>query len=130
MDPTTVESLKEALTPLMEKLGQGGEAAWEIAVRQQQVEAIRGLVWPIPLAVALFASWRFYRWAKDWNGAGEYDYNKQEGHSIVLVIGTVTLGCAVVALATGTATEGTAAIGRLINPEWYALRSLLDLVTP
>lgn len=40
MNPETVNAIKDALTPVAEKIGQGAEYAWEVVVMGQFAEGV------------------------------------------------------------------------------------------
>ena len=126
MSPETVESIKEALTPLMEKLGQGGDAAWAMAVRQQYVVAGQAVVlWILLLAMGGVWWRRIEPPMQKWVDAGSSYSDRDMARTVARIVFAAVFFFLGVASVVSTV-QG---VSRLINPEWYALQSLLNLVT-
>lgn len=113
MTPETIESIKEALIPVAEKIGETAEWGWGVVLKQMYVEATLGLFWAIiGLVLALVA----YKVAK-----GQDDFEDNFLSYLFSVLG-ILMG--VIAFVVGF----TIAITHFINPEFYAIQFFLGLV--
>lgn len=123
MNPETVIAIKEALTPIAEKIGQGAEFGWEVVVRQQFVEAITMFVALGIGLVFLFVG----IWAACSLTSRDWDSPVITKKSFIALAG---LGIGFfMSLISFIGVFAGSAIGRLINPEYYALQFFISLGT-
>ena len=121
----TVERLIPLFEKVAAKIGDGAAFSWTVLVRQQYVDAIMYGVWAVitlVLAAALL-----------WVGRPREHVRIRTSDDVLLVkdadcwiasrlcyigalFGALSIACAV------------AAVGRLVNPEFYAIRFLMGLV--
>jgi len=118
MNQDIINQIKELLTPVASKMGESAEFGWEVVVRQQYVGAIivfsTILLSVITGIIALVLSKKVKDWDTDMPTVRQI---------LVLLIGFVS----VVGIIYGFAFCGEA-IGKLINPEYYALEFFINLV--
>jgi hypothetical protein len=123
MTPETIKQIQEALTPLAQKLGQGAEKVFELAIKQNYVYAAQGAVFIVFTAVSSLVYYKFCKWGRKKKGSYTNFYH-HDWAPIIGWLGAVILAfCVVISIAT---IGGI--IGRLINPEWYAIRDLINTV--
>lgn len=127
MNADTIKAASEALKPLLDKLGELGAHGWEIAVRQQYVYAISDALLLAFFVCATIALGRiFFLRSNRFDPKRQWEdayWETAEGMIVVLSLGVVAVTAIVILCAVG----GSIA-GRFLNPEWYALQSLLALV--
>ena len=128
MNPDTIKAATEALKPLLDKLGELGAHGWELAVRQQYVYAITNtllLVLAVCVCAALgsFLRKRIAAWEKP--NYCIWDHYCQTGEGMLLTIAFCVL---LVATVVGIFVGLGPIVGRFVNPEWYAIQSLVGLV--
>lgn len=128
------EDLARILDDLGQRLGPTGEYVFALAVRQVVIDASITLAWGIPtiLAVTAVVVWaaRFtrqrYAAAKAIEKPGGYSYERVDLMNYVMpwlmfgFIGSIVLGTAGLAV--------THQLGRLLNPEYAAIRDILGAV--
>lgn len=135
MNPDTVKSIQEALTPIAEKIGEGAAHLYEIYVRQIVIEswvhiAVASLL--LLLVIGALVSLPFvYRSGKATvdrlNKKGDYHRDRDvsdtwQGAYLVIV----PIVCVITA---GFATAGLSrSVIALNNPEYYAIERLVDQV--
>lgn len=116
-----IGELQKALTPVVTKLGQGGEFVYETYYKQQIVYGVLNMIEGILGLGILFATYKFYIYA--------FKKNKEEGSysgwdlsgSLIGIFGSL-LGITLILICFPEA------IGRLINPDYYLLQELLSIV--
>ena len=112
----TVKALKEALTPLAEKLGTTAEATWPIVIAQQKVDAITESIFAFFTLIGTSVAFRWMLWAAERNM--QEDMNVQ-----AIVAGALTLfGSIAIVMCITTIVE------KILNPEFQALDYFLSLV--
>lgn len=116
-----IEQLKPLFVDIADKIGQGAEFGWEVVIKQQYVEAITTLIFLGLGLVFILISWYFLV-KTDWDG---YENNQAKTGVPCLIFGIVggfmTLFSFLYLLSEGT-------IGKLLNPEYYALEFFINLV--
>ena len=122
-----VKELKTLLEPLAAKMGQAGEYVFELAIRQNYVNAIHSIIFIIGVIIAGILYRKFFKYANtilEEEQIRRWSTRNGEWMPPVLVLLGLGLGLlGVVALA-----EVGTVIGRLINPEWYAINDLINMV--
>jgi hypothetical protein len=113
-----IDGLGEGITKLSETMGVALPHLWEVLVRQQYVEGIIILLLWIP---TLFAAIGIYKLLKI-GTSDDFDYAEALltfvfSALVFLVIFSVIL----VGLS-------TSAIGKLMNPEYYAIKAVVEMV--
>lgn len=141
------EKIIEALTPLAEKIGEGAEALYGIYVRQMVAEGAVGLVVVLVLTgLWVFATKKWFKYAKEVRkenekrkeelrkieekeGYGAYHANRINTDSgfefetgAVLLVGWGLL----LTIGMGVAIDSAL---KLINPHYYAIQRILEVVT-
>ena len=107
-----VEQVKPIFDSVAEKIGQGAEFGWEVVVKQQYIEGGIGLFFSVIGLVALVLSYKVTKSAS------------KEGNSDNFVGGVIIAMCGLTAFLVG----GFYAVTRLINPEFYAIEFLINLI--
>jgi len=116
----TPDQIAAILNDLGTRLGPAGQQAFALAVREQYIEGIIGLLLVIPGVICLWAC----RWTVGWmrRDKGSYSNDREPvAAGAVLLFGGIALG-----------TFGNAvlfAIPQLLNPEWHAITSILSSIT-
>lgn len=123
MDSNTVNAVKDAITPLVNKLGEWGVAGFELATRQVYAEAIQSVVmaviWGILAAVAV----KVFRKGMKILDEGTWE-QEEGGFALSLIGGLAALTCGGFSLG-----ELYYSIPKFINPQWYAIEKLAGLLT-
>lgn len=119
----TPDQLEQFLTDLATKLGPAGQHVYELAVRQQLINGILGtFVWGATFVVCLVILWRCHH---AYVGMSQEDKAHDPGMMAVvfsffsLLFGTIAL----IAWA-------LLVLPLLLNPEWYAIQSLIATAKP
>jgi len=120
---TVGEKIELVIKTLAEKIGVGAEHFWPVFVKQQYVEGVSSIItWIIPIIVGSIISYIFYKFhviEKEKNkGYYEDGYAFSCGFSIV-----VTLMILIIALF-----RISYAIPKIFNPEYSALRDIIEMV--
>lgn len=124
MNKETIEAIQVALAPVAEKIGQGAAFGWEVVVRQQYVEGIIGLIafgfFSLLLVIAL-VMFGFIPWNKT-----DPEMTPKDWIYIVssFVLGLVSVFGFLFSLINLFAGD---VLGKLINPEYYALQFFITL---
>ena len=119
----TPEQIQDLLDRLFEIGGAVASNGWRIAMRQVYVEMVTNAVWFfVVLGVVVVLAIATKKVAKEYQQDRENrrDYPDSEWKLVVLGVG---LSIAIV-----LPFLLNAVVVRLINPEWYAVRLLLDIV--
>ena len=117
----------DKLTPLLEKvsvkMGEGGQFAWHVVMKQMYVEAVIGLIQFISGLVIAFAIYKITKFLmKKRQEADTYD---KEGYEIaVCIIGLIGGVASVLLISFGIYN----AVTHFINPEFYAIEFFINLV--
>lgn len=117
----TIDAIKEALTPIADKIGQGAEFGWEVVVRQQYIEGITGVI----LSIFLFVLIVIVGLVLTKIGLKEMKKNNYSGWDIVVVaywlFGGGFGGLFVI-------TWFYNSMLQLLNPSYYALQFFIGMV--
>lgn len=122
MNTDTVKAVQDALAPVAQKLGEGAAHLYEIYVRQMFIEGVTGLVsiavfTLFTVGFGFFVKWLWTRYNK--SNHKSYDTPVLEG------VATIALGILVV-ICLVCLTDGVSnCLGKLVNPEYYAVERLL-----
>lgn len=109
--------IKQELTPLAEKIGQGAEWTFEIFVKQAYVSAFTDCLFIVPGIILFYFSHWFYKKEKaDW----KHSYNSGLGYTL----GTVCLILGLVAVLVPLA----GLIQVLVNPEYAAIKIIITTI--
>lgn len=122
MNPETINAIKEALTPIAEKIGQGAEFGWEVVLRQQIVEAWLGVFAVVLSVVCAIALIKFQLYAeRKKEKSGSYGPSDWELLQIITGIsGAMIFPIVIIA-------GGYQAITHFLNPAYYALEFFIQL---
>jgi hypothetical protein len=110
-------TIKEAIAAISEKLGVATSHVYEVLVRQQFVEGVVGVLAPVSCIIFALIAWNL----GDSEGKS---YKYELGAPISQIIFGVIAG--VMLLLTVLTVPGT--IGKLLNPEYYALKDITEQV--
>lgn len=113
-----IEQLKPVFAPLAEKIGQGAEFGWKVILKQQYVEAFQAFLFGAVVVVLWLAYQKWWKYTQALTDEGERNVARFIPFALLCALTLVAL------LVVGSG------IGHLINPEFYAIRFLLDLVKP
>jgi hypothetical protein len=115
----TINQLKEIFYPLAEKIGEGAEFGWHVIIRQQYVKSVGWLLASFVAYLAVITGLYICRLFKKWHVGIEHsdDYSLYALPILLIGIGLI--------LGTLFLYEGVA---RLINPEYYAIEFLINLI--
>lgn len=127
MNADTIKAVKDALTPLANKIGEGASHLYEVYTRQMVAEAIAALIAMgigtiVTITLIGFAV-RLYRGFKKEKAADPGRYTQPSE------VGAVVLGAAagilsmVMLIGVGSTLPST--ITKLINPEYHAIERLI-----
>ena len=113
MNQNIIEQLKEVFTPIALKIGEGAEFGWEVALRQQYIQAIVMTVWSIGALIALIFAWKWGKKILDdhWDEVAWFPL------SLWVIVWIFVFGIGI---------ETT--ITHLLNPEFYAIEFFISLV--
>lgn len=64
MNPETINAIKEALVPVAEEIGQGGQYVWEVLVKGQFAEGVADLCIASVLSILIYIAAK--KMADDW----------------------------------------------------------------
>jgi len=118
------QKIVEIIDKLAEKLGVASEAIWSVLVKQAFVEGITSIFWAIIMYLSAFVFYIFVRnLFKEYSEAQKNNPNEDyEGYVIAVIIsGAMEIICLLVGLI-----QTVDAIHCLINPEYWALREILN----
>jgi hypothetical protein len=121
MDPEIINKLQEVFAPVAAKIGEGAAYGWEIVVRQQFVEGIIALLLFLA-AVLLVGTAVTLALIIDWDN----DTNSKESVKAVFMVISGICGFFVSFMSLLELFVG-GGIGKLINPEYYALEFFITL---
>ena len=129
MDNTTVkllEMLQQAFDSLSTQMGVAVPKVWEILLRQQVIVAVQDLVGVFTYLCVLFAFYRFFfvRFCDQCE-----DYGDQEP-TLSAIFVWIIFGAGLIVLIPVVIIFGGDAFARLVNPEYYALQSVIALLKP
>ena len=121
MNPETITKLQEIMAPVASKIGEGAEFGWEVVMMQQYVSAV-GFFLGTFVAILMFVEGGLLsRYGFRHEPRNSYDDTGSGQVVVGLFLAGVGLFIFVVTLYEGLA--------RIINPEFYAIKFFLDLVT-
>lgn len=112
METNQVNQVIEALKPLADKLGQGAQQFYVLAVRQVYISAFENLIW---IALLVYGAVKFYGWAKN----EELDEFPRTFSGVGFVVAIVLIGVCI-----------CCSISDLANPDYAAISNILDMVVP
>jgi hypothetical protein len=115
------EELLARLDLLAAKMGVAAEHLWEVLTRQGIIEGIEAIIWlPIALLVMRFSAKTFTQAVYDANKASYDEDGRHIAKAILCAAGLVVSGIITICAAAG--------IKYLFNPEYYALKQILDML--
>lgn len=126
---STVQSIKDAMTPVATAIGKGAEYGWTIVIKQMYVQ---GIGYALAAICSFAIAWTLFYWGREWlKEAKAYKNNNSYstdgdglymGAFIFLTLSAFVLSFGVMSV--------YAAIAHFINPDFYALQFLIDAVKP
>jgi cytochrome bd-type quinol oxidase subunit 2 len=115
VDAETVRAIKDALTPIANKLGQGAGHLYEVFIRQQYVHGISEFIWAGGLLIlAILATCLFFYSKKRCEEESYSDWALGVG-----VGGVATLAFLLISF--GLIADGAM---HILNPEYYAIKDI------
>lgn len=122
MNDDTINQLKDLMTPVAQKIGEGAQFGWEVVIKQQYVEAGIGLFFAIALCpLALVVGTWFLK-----KGRKMHEESNWTDWEVPTLLGWVLYVFATGAFVIGSIT----AITHFINPDYYAIQFFISLVQP
>lgn len=120
----TIDAIKEALAPVAAKIGAGATYGWDIIVRQQMVYAVQFLMVSIVMFAIATIMWKMHiALKKSFKEARSYERDRLGISMFFSFVGSASaLFFSVICLSEG--------VGRLINPQYYAIEFFIKLVHP
>ena len=111
---------ESVLLELMDLVKNTAPALWEVALRQVGADAMELFIIFAALVGLAFASWRVNRWCSKKLDDKGYDFDLATGRGISLISMCFIAFVSLMPL--------TKAIKYLINPDYYAIKILLELL--
>ena len=127
MDTTpTIDYALDRLAPVFDKLAEMGAAGWEIAVRQQVAIGVGYFVGAAAAALVLYVGYRLIHRSTTIENVSRFGHVEWSSERCVWFwLGMLSvLGGAPTMV--GLVISG---ILHLLNPEWYAIQALMNLVS-
>lgn len=124
---STVQAIKDAMSPIGAAIGKGAEYGWTVLIKQQYVVGFGDLFLALGSLIVLVIAYRFaiFTFNKQIE-IGKVDQYNDGGYGILcglsVVAGAVAFCILLAALYGGVA--------HFINPDFYALQFLVDAVKP
>ena len=113
---STIQAIKDAMTPVAEALGKGAEYTWVVLIKQQYVVAVGDF---IGFVVGMVAGLLILKWTIIMYKTDRYGTNPGWFFSGAFALGGI--GMSMYALYDGLA--------HIINPDFYVLQFLISAVT-
>lgn len=129
---STVSAIKEAMIPVAEKIGNGAEYVWVVLVKQMFVQGFGWAVAGIAAMVLCLVAVKLVFWSYEVGKplvdkqTDSYYSTKGNGYMAICVISTI----ASVVLFGLASVFAYFAIAHFINPDFYAIKFLIDAVRP
>jgi len=115
------EVLKEGLLRLIEVVETAAPELWAIGVKQAMIQGVAFLAGFLAfLGLAIFTYYHSFRMLAEWKASQYSRYSEKEFIFFIGLFATCFLVTALVC--------GYGAVGRFLNPEYYAINLLMDLV--
>ncbi|MGC4375772.1 hypothetical protein WD019_02355 [Fictibacillus sp. Mic-4] len=114
MNDKLVDKATEYIDAIASKLGVAAEHVYDILVKHAIVSGIRDIILALVLGAVTYGLVRLSKWLTTSDEAFEFESYAP----FVLFIGLVAFALAIISLYFG--------IGELINPEYYAIKEILD----
>lgn len=121
MSEDIITQLKEVMTPIALKIGEGAEFGWEVVMKQQYVEAVVAFSF-LFFGIILLLLGYYLSVKTDWNSRDNNEGKTGVPAMVLLVIGGIITFFAFLTVLFESA------IGKLINPEYYAIQFFINLV--
>ena len=110
------------MTPVAVAIGKGAEYGWTVLIKQEYVNGVGFSIAAGACVILLFVFiWLVKKMAKGWSTAPTYD---QEGY----IMGTIFFSLFGVGCFIGACSFGWNAAAHFINPDYYAIKFLLETV--
>lgn len=128
------DDLARILDELGKRLGPAGEHVFELAIRQVVIDAVITLAWAVPLLIATaITTYLVGRWT-----IGAYRKEKAEEdprayHSVDVfpyALSWLLAGLIIVCIVIVAGTALVYNLSRILNPEYAAIRDILNAVHP
>lgn len=130
MNPSTIQQIVQAVTPLAHKIGQGGEQLFRIYTKQQFIIGITDLIWAVFVIVGAVVFMKLalacYRQAMVITKARKAAYYNNE--EIKFQFGTIFLGISAAVCVIISPFLVTSGIQHLLNPQYYTIQEIICTV--
>lgn len=120
MTPETISAIKEALTPIAAKIGQGATYSWEVVVRQQYISGTITLLESIFWIATAIAGIFWFKWAMKRDMSDYADMNVQG----------IVAGVLIAFSCLGVLWCVEDGIQHILNPAYYAFDFFIHLGSP
>jgi len=117
-----VESIKEIMTPVAQKIGETAEWGWGVVVKQMYVEATLATVYIVIGLIALGVGVSIVKWM--YSKAKESEYDGEGWIAGCFVISAIVCLSTIPFILANIHT----AVTHFINPEFYAIQFFIGLV--
>lgn len=113
-----IVELQNALTPVVQKLGQGGEWVYKVYYKQQIVYGIQSILGVLLVILGWFLIGKMLKKA-------EWDFGTPDNfYAVATIVGSIFLTMATFYVSVSL----FGGVGRLINPDYYILQELLSII--
>lgn len=110
------DEILKRLDALAEQMGIATGHLWEVMVRQATISGIVDMAWALVLIFVVIVGWKIGKWGVSGNdGKGSEPATVLGG--LMLTIGSISFAMSL-----------TYGIQELLNPEFYALKNILDVL--
>lgn len=115
--------MSDVLRKLLQMVQEMSPFVWQTLLRQVHIHAIQNIIWAVFFSISVFV---FLRLAKhSWLQSNEDPFNGGEWKALCMVSIILAIACLVASLE-----STTSAIGRFLNPDFYALQYILSQLKP
>ncbi len=121
MEPKTIDSLKELLTPVAQKIGETAEWGWGVVIKQMYVEAAMGGATLILGIITSIITYKIIKWCLAEEEKSQYS---NDYHTGAVAVGILGGGFSLFLIVCGF----EKLITHIINPEFYAIQFFIGLV--
>lgn len=123
MNPDTIkqsiQAVIDGLTPLAEKLNVPITQLWGIMIKQNYVYAVYNLIWVIICGIGIFIGYKLIKW---------FYTNSLKSDDDGWWIGIFLTTLAIIIVTVSGAFLLQTAIGRFINPPYYAIQDITHFI--
>lgn len=119
--------MDKLITELINLVKSAAPTLWAIARQQVIVDAINSSILLVISAAIFIPSFRYMRKMFAWKGSEDFDeYRDFDG----FMVGAIASGALMLIFGIAILVMYPDVIGRFINPDYYAIQSIINLVKP